>query len=112
VSDAPLSNEKVRYEFRVVWKRHGFHQKMKRYASLKAAEKRKLFLGPEPWLALGVDPDELYCCSGHECGCGGDTWREHLIRQRTEGRHPEDDGMPPIEYIRIEKRKLSPWEAV
>lgn len=104
--------QKVRYEFRVVWKRRGLHQKSKRYQSLKAAERRVTFLGPEPWKALGVDPDERYCCSGEECGCDGDTWREHLLRQRNQPRFPDDDPMPPIVSIRIEKRKLSPWEAV
>lgn len=104
--------KKVRYEFRLVWKRRGFHQKSKRYATLKAAEKRKTFLGPEPWLALSVDPDALHCCSGHECGCEGLTWREHLLRQRNQPRYPDDDPMPPIVSIRIEKRRLSPWEAV
>lgn len=110
MSDQGTTKEKVRYEFRVVWKRRGFHQKSKRYATLKAAEKRQLFLGPEPWLALGVDPDEQYCCSGAECGCYGETWRQNLLGQRNQPRFPDDDPMPPIEYIRIEKRRLSPWE--
>lgn len=104
--------DKVRYEFRVVWKRHGFHQKSKRYATLKAAERRLTLMGPEPWIALQVDPDERMCCSGYECACGGQTWREHLLEVRNTPRHPEDTGMPAIQYIRIEKRPLSPWEAV
>ena len=100
-----------KYEFRVVWKRRGMDRKTKRYATLKAAENRVLFMGPEPWLALKEEPDDRHCCSGYECGCGGKTWREYLLEQRTEGKFGADDGgMPDIEYIRIERRALSPWE--
>lgn len=88
-------------------------RKSKRYASLKAAQKRIQFMGPEPWLALGENPDELMCCPGraeNECGCGGVTWREHLLGQRQEsGLDPDSTGMPPIEYMRIERRPVSDW---
>lgn len=101
-----------RYEYRVVWKRRGLNQKSKRYATLKGAERFALLLGPEPWRALGVDPDERHCCSGHECACDGRTWREMLIAKRTTpGFGEEDCGMPPIKYIRIEKRPVAEWEA-
>jgi hypothetical protein len=86
-------------------------RKTKRYASLKGAEKRVLFMGPEPWLALGEDPDDRHCCSGHECGCQGQTWREFLLGQRdTKGWGEDDCGMPPLEYVRIERRPLSEWQ--
>lgn len=104
-----------RYEYRVVWKRHGLHRKSKRYATRKGAERFALLLGPEPWKALDVDPDQQHCCSGHpECACEGATWREHLLAKRTAGgRYSEDDsGMPGIEYIRIEKRPVADWEAM
>lgn len=103
-----------RYEFRVVWKRRGMPQKSKRYATLRGAEKRMLFMGPEPWKALEVEPDELRCCPGtaeHECACGGLTWRESLLGDRlSSGPDPDSSGMPPIEYMHIERRPCSPWE--
>jgi hypothetical protein len=99
-------------EYRVVWKRRGMPRKSKRFQTLKAAERRVLLLGPEPWRAFEALPDDLHCCSGHECACGGETWREHLLGQRTEPRGPDDDGMPAIEYIHIEKRPLGKWEPV
>src|SRR4051812_42800746 len=74
-----------KFEYRVVWKRRGMDRKTKRYATLKGAENRVLFMGPEPWLALKVDPDALQCCPGttqYECGCGGLTWRQSLLSAR------------------------------
>jgi hypothetical protein len=56
-------------------------------------------LGPEPWKALGQDPDEHVCCNSTECGCGGDTWREHLLSSRGD--------MPPLEYTIIESREVT-----
>jgi len=97
-------------EYRVVWKRAGMKQKTKRYASLSAAQRRVTLMGPEPWLAFAADPDELHCCSGHECGCEGATWREYLLGSRANGWKADDEGMPPLEYCRIEKRPTSNWE--
>ena len=101
-------------EFRVVWKRRGQPRKSKRFMSLKAAQRRVRLLGPEPWTAFEQDPDERYCCSGHECGCGGRTLREHLLAQRAEGNgyDPEGGGMPAVEYVRIEQRPLGDWSPV
>lgn len=98
-------------EYRVVWKRRGMNRKSKRFQSLKAAQRRVLLLGPEPWLALGLDPDER-CCSGLECGCGGRTNRENLLAQRNTPIHPDAGPMPEIEYIRIESRPLGDWSPV
>lgn len=99
-------------EYRVVWKRRGMDRKSKRFASLKAAERRVKLLGPEPWTAFNRDPDEPYCCRGHECGCGGLSLREHLLDQRAQTMGSDDNGMPPIEYVRIEKRPLGEWQQV
>lgn len=98
-----------KYEYRVVWKRRGMDRKQKRYQHLQAAERRMLLMGPEPWRALDLDPDEQ-CCSGLECGCGGRTHREILLAARNNPRYPDDSPMPPIEYIHIERRPLSAWE--
>lgn len=109
-----VSVPKSRYEYRVVWQRRGMDRKSKRYAALKSAKKRVLLMGPEPWLALGVNPDEYHCHKGqsayNECGCDGLTWREHLLNARKGSMHQDDDGMPPIEFIRIERRPVSDWE--
>jgi hypothetical protein len=96
-------------EYRVVWKRRGLKRKSKRYMSLKAAERRITLMGPEPWKALGLDPDER-CCSGLECACGGRTHREILLEQRNGRMHEDDAGMPPIEYVFIEQRPLAKWQ--
>lgn len=101
-----------KYEYRVVWKRFGFDRKTKRYATLPGAQRRVRLLGPEPWTALGVDPDEKACCSGHECGCGGLTYREQMLADRNGRYYPTETPMPECEYIRIERRLLSPWESL
>lgn len=101
-----------------MWKRHGMPRKQKRFASLKAAERRVRLLGPEPWTAFDKNPDEPWCCSGSRytsegCECGGETLRQKLIRERTESSYgPESEPMPSIEYIRIESRPLGDWAAL
>jgi hypothetical protein len=99
-------------EYRVVWKRSGMTRKSKRFASLKAAQKRAALMGPEPWTALGVLPDDSAVCGcpRDECQHEGETWRERLLAARNQGRYPEDSGMPAIEYIRIEQRPTVNWE--
>lgn len=102
-----------RFEYRVVWKRQRGKRKNKRFATLKAAERRIRLLGPEPWTAFERDPEEPWCCNGqYECGCGGITVREHLLEQRSASGGPEDDGMAPVEYVRIERRSVAAWEAM
>jgi len=89
-------------QFRLRWKRVGCPEKRKLYWSERAAQRRIDLMGPEPWKALGKDPDARMCCSGQECGCSGDTWREHLLGQRGD--------MPPLEYTRIESREVTQGE--
>lgn len=95
---------KEQTEYRVVWKRDGLTEKKKRYMNLVRAKRFVTLLGPEPWIALGLDPDQYFCCSGRECGCGGTTVREHSEIQRKD--------IPAIEWVRIEKRKIAvgQWE--
>ena len=101
-------------EYRVVWKRRGLKRKSKRYMSLKAAQRRIALMGPEPWVALEVNPDDYHCHKGssayNECGCDGLTWREHLLNARNQPSHEEDSGMPALEYAFIETRPLAPWQ--
>jgi hypothetical protein len=94
-------------EYRVKWKREGLRPKRIRYTSMKAAERRlALLTSDEPWLYYGGvnDPSDYQCCSGHECGCGGITVREHCEQRRAE--------MPPIEYAVIECRPVGAWVSV
>jgi hypothetical protein len=95
-------------EFRVVWKRQGLSRKTKTYKRLATADRRRLLLSGSPderFAALRIaDPDESACCSGHECGCGGMTYREHDTEYI--------EGMPPLEYVVIEERTVGPWGAV
>ena len=90
-------------EYRVVWKREGVRRKVKRFASLKLAQRKMLLLGPEPWLGASEygkrDPERLNCCSGHECACGGLTVREWW----------EQLGLPKLEYMHIERREVGKW---
>jgi hypothetical protein len=62
-----------------------------------------VLLGPEGWRALGKDPDAFMCCSGHECGCGGETNREHFEAQR--------EAIPKLIDAWIEVREVGAWHA-
>lgn len=95
-----------RYEYRVVWKRVGMKRKVKRFQGLKSAERRIRLLGPEPWTAYDVDPDAPYYTDD------GKSLRQHLTEQRAEGFGAEGDGMPAIEYMRIERRQIGEWAAL
>ena len=93
---------KTRLRYRVVSKREGSRPKVCVYATLAAAQKRLVLLGPEPWKAYGKGPDDLKCCAGgYECNCGGRTEREVTDDMRAE--------MPPLEWVRIDVREVTPW---
>ena len=93
------------YRYRVVSKREVGRPKIKTYATLAAAEKRiTLLTSPEPWIALGHQPDDLVRChGGPECNCDGMTYREQTAKLRAE--------MPTLEWVRLERREVGPWEA-
>lgn len=93
------------YEWRVVWQREGCDQRRKLFQREHAARRRFLFLGPEPWLASGRNPDERWCCSGSGmdgCPCGGLTVREHEAEVVKE--------LPALIYVRMERREVKDWE--
>jgi hypothetical protein len=53
---------------------------------------------------LGISlADKPHCCVGYsdECGCFGETVREMSDRQRA--------NMPPLEYVRLERRPVGEW---
>lgn len=96
-------------EYRVVWKRDGCDRKTKRYVSKARAERFMALLGPDPFTAgkayghwpPDAELDDIACCSGHECACGGLTIREHLAEERKD--------MPMLEWCRLETREVGKW---
>lgn len=92
----------MKKEYRVVWKREGLKKKIKRYSNYKSAFKWTLLLGPTPWLYFGKEELKKWCCSGNECACGGFTCKEYA--------ESVANGMPKIEYIRIEEREVGEWK--
>lgn len=102
---------RAQLEYRVVWKRVGHRRKTKRFARLATAEKFLVMLGPEPWRAYAFhrdgrpkDPEDVVCCGGWECGCGGQTVREQSDEMRK--------NMGPLEGIPVlECREVGPWRA-
>jgi hypothetical protein len=94
-----------RYEYRVKWRRAGdLSPRVKRYGTLRGAERLMKLLGPEPWTAFRSKggPEDLWCCLGHECACSGETNAEHNDAMRAD--------MPALEYARIERRTIGEWE--
>jgi hypothetical protein len=87
-------------------------RKNKTFGSLAAAERHKILLsGDEPWKGHrdfeNEDPDTRLCCSGYECGCGGETIRDHFMAVRSK--------LPPLHgEVTIAVRTVcrSSWEAV
>ena len=99
----------MRIQYRVTWKREGNRPKAKRVKGLPNAERWVgILTSPEPWKFLkdfeDKGPDDYWCCAGtayDECGCGGITVREFCDSKR--------EGLPPIEYVRIQLRRVHPW---
>ena len=94
----------VMYEYRVCSQRVGQRKKIKRFASLKMAQRRIAILSDDPWAALGLDPDDKFCCDSYMCGCGGMTNREKDADYKKD--------LPALEYVRIEKRAIGEWDVV
>ena len=88
-------------EYRVVWKRVGIRSKHRPFARRASADRFVRLFGPEPWTYLGRDPDAYVCCSGYNCGCGGETYRQANETTRRE--------LPHLEWFRIEQRGVEPW---
>lgn len=90
-------------QYRVIWKRVGWIlEKKKRFSKRFYADRLVTLVGPEPWKALGHEPEDYVCCSGFECSCGGRTVKQDSDEKRKD--------MPPIEYIRMEVREVSIFE--
>lgn len=99
-------------EYRVSWQRgpdeHDCYiRKSATFGSLKGALRRVLLLGPEPWLAFGKLPNEMDCCTGQECACGGLT-----VRQASDERRKN---LPPLVGSPVITRRTvtrGAWEPV
>ena len=95
------------YQYRVVWRRKDWnYSKKKVFNTLRGVRQFLLILGPEPWKGVEAfknrDADELFCCSGHECGCGGETIREHFTGRSA--------GIPPLQSLHVERRRVLDWK--
>jgi len=91
------------FEYRIIWKRKGYKKKFRRYATLAGARRYSILLGPEPWkYYTGDNADNYVCCSGFECNCSGETYRQlsEVMKEK----------LPPIEFMLIERRKIGEWE--
>lgn len=95
-------------EYRVVSKRECCSPKVRYYRTRAGAERRMLLYGPEPWKAFDPEggPDDLDCCSGVECGCGGMTNRERSEELRAR--------LPRLEWAQLTAREVTvaPWFVV
>lgn len=96
------------HEYRVLWQREGGKPRARIFQSERGARRLVTFMGPEPWKALGKEPDAPYCCSRGpaSCGCGGKTNREHFLGQRGGER-----GITPLVSCAVERRAVGAWES-
>ncbi|MDX9913250.1 MAG: hypothetical protein RBS77_01570 [Candidatus Moranbacteria bacterium] len=87
------------YRYRVVSKREGIRPKIKTFATLKAAQKRiALLTDPEPWKVLGAGPDDIFNTDTMQ------TYGEFTDAIRGD--------MPALEWVRLERREVSPWQII
>lgn len=86
----------TKYSYRVAWKREGIRPKYRRFEKKDATLRFVALLGPEPWKAHGRDPDKT--------DYYGQSVREEYLDRRS--------SMPPIEWVRIERRPVGQWEEV
>jgi hypothetical protein len=90
-------------EYRVVWKREGLDSKRRRFRSRASAERLILKLGPEPWKAWGIEegaPCPLHRYADDCPGTIGECCAAYA------------NGLPPVEYVRLQVREVTPWSSV
>jgi len=91
------------YRYRVVSRRAEGRPKVATFSTLAAAQKRvALLTSPEPWTVLGLKADDLVCCDGSMCSCGGKTCEEDTVERRA--------AMPGLLWVRLERREVTPWQ--
>lgn len=91
-------------EYRVVIRREGQRPKYRKFVKWSAVERLLVLLGDQPWKAWApdVDGNEVECCDGYMCGCGGMTYAEGALKVREQ--------MPKLESITIQQRQVGIWE--
>lgn len=95
------------YQYRVTVRRRGCHLSHKVYETKASAMRRMgLVSSDEPWLYYNPprDPDELNCCSGSYCGCGGQTVRQVSDQIRA--------NMPDLLSAEVQRREVGEWEPI
>lgn len=85
------------HSYRVVWQRKDCRKQFRSFETFAAAERWATLLGPEPWKAFGKDPDDMV--RYEDC-----TVREKFMARRKE--------MPPLVFVRIDRRPVGAWEEV
>lgn len=90
-------------EYRVVWQREGLSRRTALRQTLAGAERLALVLQGRMEEATGRSRDELACCSGRECSCGGET-----LGEAWEARTRQIPSLVAVPLI--ESRKVGPWE--
>jgi len=94
----------MKYQYRVVSQREHTKKKYTLYATEKAAKRRhELLTTDEPWEVIRPDesPDDLQCCDGYQCACGGLTNKEFFAK--------ESDQYPKLITAYIERREVGEW---
>ena len=100
-----------RTQYRVTWLRKDLTVRHRNCGNSRAKAERCVAFVEGHYQAAYPDrkPDAYWCCSGHECGCGGLTvaqkWEEFAA-------WTDRDGMPPapLVFVRIETRTVEPWK--
>lgn len=99
-------------EYRVISERDGCTPTVKKYRSVRGMQARLGRLtSPEPWRFWGSARDRqregnsFYCCDGYDCGCGGETLKQHCDAERKD--------LPPMKCISVDQRVMTTtaWSA-
>jgi hypothetical protein len=100
-------------QYRVTYKRAGREPRRHTCGNLGQLRRFLFLLGSEPWRGFSpdgsgneADPDELVCCSGYECECGGLTWREQSDARR------EELKLTPLQWVKVAARPIARYQPI
>lgn len=96
------------------------HRDKRRFTSRKAAEKRLLVFGEEPWLAFGKGPEDPWCWGSHPCDMARPTGARYSSEEDYECHEAHTTAREFFDAKRadrvgrlleawIEERTVSPW---
>lgn len=91
----------MKLEYRVTSKRAGCRPKALVFRTQRGAIHRLRLLGPEPWTAYGLGPDDIWCSGIPESGMDDVTQRQYTEDQRSR--------MPALEWVKLEVREVDQW---